>query len=71
MRGNQNQGQNQYNRIKNQNNNENPYMANPGNNKQSQQKGRLEYLTSALSIQIIEYTEKHIDISPIILIALK
>ena len=71
MRGNQNQGQNQYNRIKNQNNNENPYMANPGNNKQSQQKGRLEYLTSALSIQIIEYTEKHIDNSPVIFYRIK
>ena len=71
MRGNQNQGQNQYNRIKNQNNNENPYMANPGNNKQSQQKGRLEYLTSALSIQIIEYTEKHMDNSPVIFYRIK
>ena len=71
MRGNQNQGQNQYNRIRNQNNNENPYMANPGNNKQSQQKGRLEYLTSALSIQIIEYTEKHIDNSPVIFYRIK
>ena len=71
MRGNQNQGQNQYNRIKNQNNNENPYMTNPGNNKQSQQKGRLEYLTSALSIQIIEYTEKHIDNSPVIFYRIK
>ena len=71
MRGNQNQGQNQYNRIKNQNKNENPYMANPGNNKQSQQKGRLEYLTSALSIQIIEYTEKHIDNSPVIFYRIK
>ena len=71
MRGNQNQGQNQYNRIKNQNNNENPYMANPGNNKQSQQKGRLEYLTSALSIQIVEYTEKHIDNSPVIFYRIK
>ena len=71
MRGNQNQGQNQYNRIKNQNKNENPYMSNPGNNRQSQQKGRLEYLTSALSIQIIEYTEKHIDNSPVIFYRIK
>ena len=71
MRGNQNQGQNQYNRLKNQNKNENPYMANPGNNKQSQQKGRLEYLTSAISIQIIEYTEKHIDNSPVIFYRIK
>jgi WD40 repeat protein len=46
-------------------------MANPGNNKQSQQKGRLEYLTSALSIQIIEYTEKHIDNSPVIFYRIK
>ena len=66
MRGQQNQGQNQYNRINNKNQNENPYMANPGNNNKSQQKGRLEYLTSALSCQIIEYTEKHIDNSPVI-----
>ena len=60
-----NQYQNQYNRINNRNRNENPYMANPGNNNMSQQKGKLEYLTSALSVQIIEYTEKHIDNSPL------
>ena len=69
MRG---QNQSQYNRItNNRNRNENPYMANPGNNNMSQQKGRLEYLTSALSIQIIEYTEKHIDNSPVIFYRIK
>ena len=67
----QNQNQNQYNRINNRNRNENPYMANPGNNKTTQQKGKLEYLTSALSIQIIEYTEKHIDNSPVIFYRIK
>ena len=66
-----NQGQNQYNRLNNKNRNENPYMSNPGNNNMSQQKGRLEYLTSALSIQIIEYTEKHIDNSPVIFYRIK
>ena len=69
MRG---QNQNQYNRIiSNRNRNENPYMANPGNNNMSQQKGKLEYLTSTLSIQIIEYTEKHIDNSPVIFYRIK
>ena len=63
--------QNQYNRINNRNKNENPYMANPGNNNMSQQKGKLEYITSALSIQIIEYTEKHIDNSPVIFYRIK
>ena len=66
-----NQYQNQYNRINNRNRNENPYMANPGNNNMSQQKGKLEYLTSALSVQIIEYTEKHIDNSPVIFYRIK
>ena len=66
------QNQNQYNRIiSNRNRNENPYMANPGNNNMSQQKGKLEYLTSTLSIQIIEYTEKHIDNSPVIFYRIK
>ena len=70
---NQYQNQNQYNRIRidNRNRNENPYMANPGNNKTTQQKGKLEYLTSAISIQIIEYTEKHIDNSPVIFYRIK
>ena len=69
MRG---QNQNQYNRIiSKRNRNENPYMANPGNNNMSQQKGKLEYLTSTLSIQIIEYTEKHIDNSPVIFYRIK
>ena len=63
--------QNQYNRINNRNRNENPYMANPGNNNMSQQKGKLEYITSALSVQIIEYTEKHIDNSPVIFYRVK
>ena len=67
MRPQYNQGQNHYNRINsNSNKNKNPYMENPGNNNMSQQKGRLEYLTSTLSAQIIEYTEKHIDNSPVI-----
>ena len=66
-----NQYQNQYNRINNRNRNENPYMANPGNNNMVQQKGKLEYITSALSVQIIEYTEKHIDNSPVIFYRIK
>ena len=66
MRPQYNQGQNHYNRINNARQNSNPYMSNPGNNNMNQQKGRLEYLTSTLSAQIIEYTEKHIDNSPVI-----
>jgi WD40 repeat protein len=49
----------------------NEYMNNPGNNNSSQRKGKLEYLTSTLTATIIEYTEKHIDNSPVIFYRIK
>jgi len=63
------QNQNVFNR--NYNNNMNEYMNNPGNNNSSQRKGKLEYLTSTLTATIIEYTEKHIDNSPVIFYRIK
>ena len=67
---NQNQNQNLFNRNNN-NNNMNEYMNNPGNNNSNQRKGKLEYLTSTLTATIIEYTEKHIDNSPVIFYRIK
>jgi len=46
-------------------------MNNPGNNTTNQSKGKLEYLTSTLTATIIEYTEKHIDNSPVIFYRIK
>ena len=69
MRGQNYQNQNVFNR--NYNNNMNEYMNNPGNNNSSQRKGKLEYLTSTLTATIIEYTEKHIDNSPVIFYRIK
>ena len=69
MRGQNYQNQNVFNR--NYNNNMNEYMNNPGNNNSSQRKGKLEYLTSTLTATIIEYTEKHIDNSPVIFYRVK
>ena len=64
-----NQGQNLFNR--NNNNNVNQYMNNQGNSNSNQRKGKLEYLTSTLTATIIEYTEKHIDNSPVIFYRIK
>ena len=41
-------------------------MSNPVINNSNLLKEKLEYLTSALTATIIEYTEKHIDNSPVI-----
>ena len=70
MRGQNYQNQNLFNRNNN-NNNMNEYMNNPGNNNSSQRKGKLEYLTSTLTATITEYTEKHIDNSPVIFYRIK
>jgi WD40 repeat protein len=64
-----NQGQDLFNR--NNNNNVNQYMNNQGNSNSNQRKGKLEYLTSTLTATIIEYTEKHIDNSPVIFYRIK
>ena len=79
MRGQNNQNQYQFNRNNNYNHNNNynnynnrsEYMNNPGNNTTNQSKGKLEYLTSTLTATIIEYTEKHIDNSPVIFYRIK
>jgi hypothetical protein len=39
-------------------------MNNPVNTNSNLRKGKLEYLTSTLTVTIIEYTEKNIDNSP-------
>ena len=44
---------------------------NQGNTSSNQRKGKLEYLTSTLTATIIEYTEKHIDNSPVIFYRIK
>ena len=50
----------------------NQSMNNPVNNNSSNlRKGKLEYLTSTLTATIIEYTEKHIDNSPVIFYRIK
>jgi WD40 repeat protein len=46
-------------------------MNNQGNSNSNQRKGKLEYLTSTLTATIIEYTEKHIDNSPVIFYRIK
>ena len=53
------------------NNNRNQYINNPVNSNSNQRKGKLEYLTSTLTATIIEYTEKHIDNSPVIFYRIK
>ncbi len=61
-------GQNLFNRN---NNNNNQYTNNSGSSSSNQRKGRLEYLTSTLTATIVEYTEKHIDNSPVIFYRIK
>jgi WD40 repeat protein len=56
------------NSNRNYNNNFNQYQVNTNSN---QRKGKLEYLTSTLTATIIEYTEKHIDNSPVIFYRIK
>ena len=60
------------NNSNNRNNNlNNQYMNNPLNSNSNLRKGKLEYLTSTLTATIIEYTEKHIDNSPVIFYRIK
>ena len=67
---NNNRNNNNYNNMNNNNyNNMNQY--NQGDNSSNQRKGKLEYLTSTLTATIIEYTEKHIDNSPVIFYRIK
>ena len=61
-------GQNLFNRN---NNNNNQYSNNSGSSSSNQRKGRLEYLTSTLTATIVEFTEKHIDNSPVIFYRIK
>ena len=67
---NRNNNNNINNNYNNRNNN-NQYMNNSVNNNSNVRKGKLEYLTSTLTATIIEYTEKHIDNSPVIFYRIK
>ena len=72
-----NRNNNNYNNMNNNNNNmnnnnyNNMNQYNQGNTSSNQRKGKLEYLTSTLTATIIEYTEKHIDNSPVIFYRIK
>ena len=73
IRNNNNRTNNNYNNNYSNNNynNRDQNMNNQINNNSNQKKGKLEYLTSTLTATIIEYTEKHIDNSPVIFYRIK
>ena len=68
--GNRNERKNS-NNDDNFNNNQKKNSNNTNKSNNNQKKGRLEYLTSSLTTNIIEYTEKHIDNNPVIFYRIK